>query len=394
MKYRRFGKTEYQMPLISVGGMRYQTSWERKDRIQPTSIKKLEKIVAHALDLGMYHFETAYGYGTSEEELGQVLPNYNRSDLLIQTKVGPKEDVNDFLRNFETSMKSLKVDYLDLFAIHGINNDEILDSCLKKGSTIDKALELKQQGVIRSLGFSTHGPLETILRTIRTGYFDYVNLWYSYIYPTNLPAIREAQKNDMGVFIISPNDKGGRLFEPSEKIKRLCAPLSPMMFHDVFILSDPDIHTISCGAVKPEDLDEHHQAVERMDEIQQMVPEIVSQLDTELDKVIDPQWIRTYTQGLPSWERTPGRINIPIILWLWNLVKAFDMLEYARFRYNLMGNAEHWFPGADPGGLTEIDRIELRKSLDSSPYADRIVDILFETNELLKKEKVQRLSNE
>ena len=39
-----------------------------------------------------------------------------------------------------------------------------------------------------------------------------------------------ARQRDMGVFIISPNDKGGKLYDPPPKLTRLCAPLTPMQF--------------------------------------------------------------------------------------------------------------------------------------------------------------------
>ncbi|MHC5083597.1 MAG: aldo/keto reductase, partial [Planctomycetota bacterium] len=77
MKYRRFGRTGLNMPVISVGGMRFQTSWNGADAVKPESVANLEKMVARAMELGLNHFETAYGYGTSEEELGQVLPEYD-----------------------------------------------------------------------------------------------------------------------------------------------------------------------------------------------------------------------------------------------------------------------------------------------------------------------------
>ena len=41
-------------------------------------------------------------------------------------------------------------------------------------------------------------------------------------------AVQAARRKDMGVFIISPNDKGGKLYDPPPRLVKLCAPLSPM----------------------------------------------------------------------------------------------------------------------------------------------------------------------
>lgn len=383
MKYRRFGRTEIEMPLVSVGGMRFQTSWEREDGVDPNSVSNLDRIMAHALELGMNHFETAHGYGTSEEELGRVLPNYDRSRLILQSKGEPSGKVNGGACTIETSLRALKVDYLDLFAVHGVNTDAMADQALRKDGLVDKVLTLKERGVVRGLGFSTHGPPETILRLIRTGVFDYVNLWYSYINQSNWPAIVEARKQDMGVFIISPNDKGGQLYRPSQRLRTLTAPLSPMTFNDIFILRHPEIHTISCGASRPEDLDEHQQAVARLDTLRETVTVISARMEEALAGVHGSAWKENFAQGLPSWQETPGQVNLPVILWLWNLVQAFDMVDYARFRYNLLGEASHWFPGNKVDGALPHSEGPLREALARSPYCDRIIDVLYQAHALL-----------
>jgi predicted aldo/keto reductase-like oxidoreductase len=259
---------------------------------------------------------------------------------------------------------------------------------------MEALLKLKSEGVIGAIGFSSHATSDSIVRTIQTDAFDYVNLWHSYIYQFNAPAIIEAKKHDMGVFIISPNDKGGMLYDPPEKLVQLTAPLNPMTFNDVFILQNPDIHTISCGAAKPADFDIHIEAVDRMNSLADEVSRIKERLDAQLQKVVDADWARRYLDGVPPQNQTPEGLNIPIVLWLWNLVKAFNMTKYAKMRYNLMGNAEHWFPGCKPEIFEKMDRKTLSQSLHASAYAGRILDILDEASVLMRAEEVKRLSQE
>ena len=51
----------------------------------------------------------------------------------------------------------------------------------------------------------------------------------------------------MGVFIISPNDKGGQLFNPPQKLKDLTSPAAPLEWNARFCLSNPAIHTLTFG---------------------------------------------------------------------------------------------------------------------------------------------------
>src|SRR5258707_14014983 len=132
MKYRRFGRTELQMPVISCGGMRYQFKWQD---VEPKEIPRdnqenVEAIIRRALELGINHIETARGYGSSEMQLGRVLPQLPRDKIIVQTKVAPMARAEDFLRTFDTSMKHLRLDHVDLLALHGINHRELLDFAL------------------------------------------------------------------------------------------------------------------------------------------------------------------------------------------------------------------------------------------------------------------------
>src|SRR6059058_353483 len=141
MKYRRFGRTELSMPILSCGGMRYQFKWQDvpPQQIPPENQQNLEATIRRALELGIDHIETARGYGTSEMQLGNILPRLPRDKMIIQTKVSPKSTAKEFVKTFETSMNYLRLDYVDLLALHGINNRELLDFSLRKGGCVEAA---------------------------------------------------------------------------------------------------------------------------------------------------------------------------------------------------------------------------------------------------------------
>jgi uncharacterized protein len=393
MQYRRFGRTNLQMPVFSCGGMRYQQSWQDLpyDQVEAANQANVKATIEAALDHGITHIETARAYGTSEVQLGHVLQGIDRDRYIFQTKGVPSANADSFTATIEQSLSLLQLDYVDLFSIHGINNAETLDWTMRPNGCLDAARRLQDQGKIRHIGFSTHGPTDVIVEAIETGAFDYLNLHWYYINQTNWAAIEAATGQDMGVFIISPSDKGGHLYAPPPKLAKLCEPLSPMVFNDLFCLSHPQVHTLSLGAAKPSDFDEHLKALPLLDQAAEVVAPIVATLEQAAIAVLGETWFRTWTVGLPTHSQTPENINIPMILWLYNLVKFYDMVDYAKARYNLLGNASHWFPGCRADGVESID---LQACLAQSPHRQSIPDLLAKTHQLLAGDTVARLSQD
>ena len=216
MHVRRFGKTNLNLSLFSLGTMRCLDS----PQSATSTIRK-------AIAIGINHFETARGYGKSEEYLGLALRSdlpLARKDLHITTKLPPTRDRALMSQWIDESLARLQLEYIDCLAIHGINTQQHLDA-LTQGS-IEAIHQAQRQGKIRHLGFSTHGSLELILAAINSDLFDFVNLHYYYFNQRNAPAIALAQEKDLGIFIISPGDKGGRLYTPPETLQKLCQPFS------------------------------------------------------------------------------------------------------------------------------------------------------------------------
>lgn len=389
---RRFGRTELSMPVLTCGGMRYQEAWNDlpPEKIPAANQENLEATIRRALEHGINHIETARGYGTSEMQLGRILPTLPRDEIIVQTKVAPTADPAEFLETFEQSMDYLGLDHVDLLGVHGINNPELLDWSVREGGCMEVAEKLREQGRVRHIGFSTHGPNDLIVRAIETGRFDYVNLHWYWVNEFNAPAVEAATRHDMGVFIISPNDKGGKLYEPTPKLLELCQPLHPMQFNILWCLANPKVHTLSIGPARPGDFDAGTDALAgHYGQAAEVTAPIAARLEAAMHDALTEEWCRNWWRGIPDEADMPGNINVHEILRLWNYATALDMVEFAKMRYNLLGNAEHWFPG---NNAAEFDDATLRKTLDANPFADRIPGILRDAHTLLFTQPVKRLS--
>lgn len=82
--------------------------------------KETERVVSDALETGYRMIDTAASY-FNEQQVGNAIrqSGLKREDLFITTKLWVQDhEYDDTLRAFDTSMKKLGLDYLDLYLIH------------------------------------------------------------------------------------------------------------------------------------------------------------------------------------------------------------------------------------------------------------------------------------
>ena len=175
MQYRRFGKTDWQVSEISMGG-----SWfYGRPEYGLLPVSHGVAMVERAFELGINYFDTAplYGQGRSEEVLGHALKGVTEPYYLA-TKVGYHPSPYDYTRDtvwrgFEASLQRLQRDSVDLVQIHEAEQAG-WDGIFGRGRTLDALREIREQGLAQHIGL-TGSDLE-LMRDVLAECDDFVSV--------------------------------------------------------------------------------------------------------------------------------------------------------------------------------------------------------------------------
>jgi len=150
MLYRKLGRISELVSAIGFGGSHFAKP----------SIGQAESIrLCHAaIDRGITFMDNSWDYnqGVSEERMGMALAQEGyRNKVFLMTKVDgrTKESAKAQL---ETSLNRLQTDHLDLWQFHEVLRFDDPDRIFAPGGAIEAAVEAKQAGKIRHIGFTGH----------------------------------------------------------------------------------------------------------------------------------------------------------------------------------------------------------------------------------------------
>jgi len=213
MKYRPFGKLDWQASALGFGCMRLPTLGDDSGAIDDTlAVPMLQR----AIDAGVNYIDTAWAYHREQSEVfvGKALAGGYREKVHLATKlpswlITTRADMDHFL---DTQLERLQTDHLDFYLLHTLNARFWQN--YKDLNVFDWAERKMAEGKFRYLGFSFHDTCE-IFEDILNGYdnWTFCQIQYNYMdinYQAGQKGLRAAAEKGLAVIVMEPL-RGGRL---------------------------------------------------------------------------------------------------------------------------------------------------------------------------------------
>ncbi len=194
MKYRKLGRTGFEVSILSFGGLMLNNY--PQDRA--------DKIVAEAVENGINLFDVGPTYGDAEEKLGKAIKPY-RDDIILTCKTEPDQSKGEVRRDLENSLKKLNTDYFEIYQLHEVVSQSKIDRALAPGKALEGIIEAREEGLIKYIGFSTHNE-QAALKLMDAFDFDTVMFPVNWNYWLNdnqgMKVIEKAEETNKGVIAI------------------------------------------------------------------------------------------------------------------------------------------------------------------------------------------------
>jgi len=184
MESSTLGKTGRIVSRIGFGGApagfrNYVSSFDPESN---DGRNQLTEAIRTAFDEGITYFDTApgYGEGLSEQIYGEALADIPRDQFFLATKVGVWSNPN-VRESLEKSLTRLNRDSIDLLQIHGTNySPQHAEFVLRPGGMLDQMEALREEGLIRHIGFTGEAINRPLLDLIDSRRFDVLQINYNF----------------------------------------------------------------------------------------------------------------------------------------------------------------------------------------------------------------------
>jgi len=226
LKYRRFGKLNWNVSALGFGAMRLPTTGTDRTIDEAESIR----MIRYAIDNGVNYLDTAYHYGEGRSEIivGKALKDGYREKIRLATKM-PIREVNipqDLDKIFDDQLMKLQTDQIDFYLFHGLRKESWLK--IKEINAIAWAEKKIAEGRIGHLGFSFHDTFE-VLKEILDGYqgWEFFQMQYNYVDTESssrtpgVKGLKYAAQKGLGVVVMEPVQGGNLAVKPPKEVETL-----------------------------------------------------------------------------------------------------------------------------------------------------------------------------
>ncbi|MDO4198852.1 MAG: aldo/keto reductase [Erysipelotrichaceae bacterium] len=270
MEYRKLPHGDEMISVIGMG-----TSVVAED-----GVDNAVETFKYAIDHGINYFDFAGGHAAIFEAMGKAMKG-QRDKVMLQVHFGADYTSGEYgwnmnldavKKSVEWQLKNLDTDYIDFGFMHCLDEDKDMDTYINNG-VLDYLMELKNKGVVRHLGMSTHSP-HTANRVLDMGIVDMImfsiNPMYDYeqgdysIGKTSerYELYQRCEKEGVGISVMKPFNAGQLLDEKKSPFHQALTPVQCI----AYVLDRPGVLTVMQGAKDIDELKENLKYLEASEE--------------------------------------------------------------------------------------------------------------------------------
>jgi predicted aldo/keto reductase-like oxidoreductase len=337
MKYRKFGKCDFEVSSLGFGCMRLPIINADEKQIDE---EKAIALIRYAIDNGLDYIDTAYPYhkGSSELVVGKALKGGYREKVKLATKLPTwlTNSYEDFDKYLNEQLEKLQTDHIDMYLLHALNKKSWANLLkLDIFKFIESALN---DGRIKQIGFSFHDDLGTFKEIVDAYAWDFCQIQYNFLdvnYQAGTEGLEYAASKGMAIIVMEPL-KGGKLSQsPPISIKELWSsaktPRTPAEWALRWIWNRPEVTTILSG------MNSMEQITENIKTADSSLPNLLSKEDLDLVNKVKLQYndlIKVQCTACNYCMPCPAGVNIPKNFTLINEASMYNEYDKQSLAYN------------------------------------------------------------